>query len=230
MACRGTLTLCCCHFYRVIWYSGDGLGYHPYVSNGNAAAAVLLTAAILTGMHEARGGSVHRHIPHRHWSSTAHWSRPERVELGDAKIPVRTVRRHTSQTSPSRAGPEGKSAVVHQTDTEESPEIIVGYVDPERGPAAFHRLTKVTEGDRVKVIRHDHSVAWFKVDSVRRLTRVPSGHQSPDDAVRHVIARERSTTGRPELRLISVRGASDHPRGDTPQNVVVSAHLDRPPG
>jgi hypothetical protein len=227
MACRASLTLCCCHFYRVIWYSGDGLGYHPYVSNGNAAAAVLLTAAILTGMHQVRGGSAHRHVPHRHWSNPVHWSSPERVELGDAEIPVRTVRRRTSHASPSSVVPEGKSAVVHRAGDEESPEIIVGYVDPERGPAAFHRLTKVVEGDRVKVVRHDHSVAWFKVDSVRRPAKAPSRRSS--DAVRHAIARERSATGRPELRLISVRRA-DRPRRDPPQNVVVSAHLDRPPG
>lgn len=214
----------------MIWYSADGLGYHPYVSNGSGVAAVLLTAAILTGMHQARGGSVHRHVPHRHWTSPARWSSPERAELGDTNIPVRAVRRHTSHESPSSARPEGKSAVVHRTDAAESPEIIVGYVDPERGPAAFHRLTRVVEGDRVKVVRRDHSVAWFKVDSVRRLRKVPFGNQRSSDAVRHAIARERSATGRPELRLISVRGGPDRPRRDTPQNVVVSAHLDRPAG
>lgn len=217
----------------MIWYSADGLGYHPYVSNGNAVAAVLLTAAILTGMHEARGGSVRRHVPHRHWSNSAHWSSPERVELGNATIPVHAVRRrtsHTSSTSPSSVRPEGKSAVVHRAGAEESPEIIIGYVDPEHGPAAFHRLTKVAEGDRVKVVRRDHSVAWFKVDSVRRLERAPSGDRRSADAVRHAIARERSATGRPELRLISVRRGADPPRGDTPRNVVVSAHLDRPSG
>ncbi|GLY86257.1 hypothetical protein Airi02_041860 [Actinoallomurus iriomotensis] len=208
----------------MIWYSADGLGYHPYVSNGNAAAAVLLTAAILTGMHQAHGGWARRHVPARQSSS------PERAVLGDANIPVRAIRRRPSHASPSSAGPEGKSAVVHRAGAKESPEIIVGYVDPERGPAAFHRLTKVAEGDRVKVVRHDHSVAWFKVDSVRRLAKVPFGHRSSSDAVRHAIARERSTTGRPELRLISVRAGADRQRRDTPQNVVVSAHLDRPPG
>jgi hypothetical protein len=92
-----------------------------------------------------------------------------------------------------------------------TPEVIVGYVDPKRGPAAFHRLARVSEGDRVKVVRRDNSVAWFKVDSVRRM-------------VRQEIARERSQTGRPELRLISLRRSPQNRKAD----VVVSAHLDRP--
>jgi len=204
-------------FCPVIWYSTDGLGYHPYVSNGNAAAAVLLTAAILTGMHQAHGGSTRRH-----WSSPArHWSSPERAELGDARIPVRsvrTVRHDTVRRVPGRH-------VVRRSDVEQNPEVIVGYVDPRRGPAAFHRLTKVVEGDRVKVVRRDHSVAWFKVDSVRHLARMPSAGRHPEDDVRRAIARGRSSTGRPELRLISVRGA-DRPR--RARDVVVSAHLDRP--
>ena len=92
---------------------------------------------------------------------------------------------------------------------ERSPEVIVGYVNPARGSSAFHRLTNVVEGDRVKVVRRDHSVAWFKVDSIRR-------------EVKRSIAEERSPSGRPELRLISWRGTRN------PRNVVVSAHLDPP--
>jgi hypothetical protein len=98
---------------------------------------------------------------------------------------------------------------------EVAPEVIVGYVDPGRGSAAFHRLAKVAEGDRVKVVRKDHSIAWFKVDSVRR-------------AVRRSIERERSQSGRPELRLISWRGRAGQGTHGDPRNVVVSAHLDRP--
>ena len=83
--------------------------------------------------------------------------------------------------------------------------------------AAFHRLTHVTQGDRVKVVRRDHSIAWFKVDSVRR-------------AVRRSIEQERSHTGRPELRLISWRDAAKRGGHGDPRNVIVSAHLDRPAG
>ena len=99
----------------------------------------------------------------------------------------------------------------------EAPEVIVGYVDPARGSAAFHRLTHVAEGDRLKVVRRDHSTAWFKVDSVRR-------------AVRRSIEQERSRSGRPELRLISWRGRANRGGHGDPRDLVVSAHLDRPGG
>jgi hypothetical protein len=166
------------------------------VSNGNAAAAVLLTVAMLTGMSHVHGSSAHRRSPGRQWSS------PERAELGDVRIPVRAVRQgHTEQEHARDLG-------FHRTEAA-NPEVIVGYVDPKRGSKAFHRLTNVTEGDRLKVVRRDHTVDWYKVDSIR-------------DAVKRNIDRERSSTGRPELRLISWHGAR------SPHNVVVSAHLDRP--
>jgi hypothetical protein len=188
------------------------------VSNGNAAAGLMMTVAVLTGMSQVHGSPARRHVTSRHWSS------PERVELGDARIPVRSVHDvrsvRTRTRTPDRtreparprivrrepAGPEGKAA----PEDAAAPEVIVGYVDPRRGPAAFHRLAKVTEGDRVKVVRKDHSIAWFKVDSVRR-------------AIRRDLARERSASGRPELRLISAGGKKKDPR-----DVVVSAHLDAP--
>jgi hypothetical protein len=210
-------------FCRPPWYSADGPGYHPYVSNGNAAAAVMLTVAVLTGMSHVQGGQARRHVTTRHWSS------PERVELGDAEIPVRTVRTRTSYGVSSRprivhrdTGLTGKS----QPEVEETPEVIVGYVDPGRGRTAFHRLARVAEGDRVKVVRRDHSVAWFKVDSVRRMARGSIGHSG--DEVRRSIARERAASGGPELRLVSWRGRAKRAHGDAPANVVVSAHLDRP--
>jgi hypothetical protein len=189
------------------------------VSNGNAAVGVMLTAAILTGMSQVHGGPARRHGIARHWSS------PERVELGDARIPVRSVRSRVFSASRSRPRTIHREAKV-EPEIEGTPEVIVGYVDPSRGRSAFHRLTKVTEGDRVKVVRHDDSVAWFKVDSVRRAVREPLERDRPAADVRRVIARERTATGRPELRLISV-GGTPH-RDHAPANVVVSAHLDRP--
>jgi hypothetical protein len=159
---------------------------------------------MLTGMAHLQGAPSRRHAPVRHWSS------PERVELGDTRIPVRSVRGHVSQEWRSRPAAPGREAV-----PEVVPEMIVGYVDPDRGSAAFHRLTHVAEGDRVKVVRRDHSTAWFKVDSVRR-------------AVRRSVTQERSRSGRPELRLISWRDAVRRGGRGDPRDVIVSAHLDRP--
>jgi hypothetical protein len=169
------------------------------VSNGNAAAVFMLTVAALTGLH-AHGSSARWHT--RSPVDRGSWSSPERAELGSVRIPVRTVRRWHSTRERSH------DLAFHRTEAP-VPEVIVGYVDPARGSAAFHRLTNVVEGDHVKVIRHDHRVDWYKVDSVR-------------EAVRRNIDWARSSSGRPELRLISWRGPRD------PHNLVVSAHLDRP--
>lgn len=183
------------------------------MSNGSAGA-FLVVVAMLTGMAHLHGAPPRRHAPVRHWSS------PERVELGDTRIPVRTVRRHVShewRSRPAAPDRDRTGTIVPEVAREAAPEVIVGYVDPTRGSAAFHRLTHVTEGDRLKVVRRDHSTAWFKVDSVRR-------------AVRRSIDQERSRTGRPELRLISWRGRANRNGHGDPRNVVVSAHLDRPRG
>jgi hypothetical protein len=156
-----------------------------------------------------------------------HWSSPERVELGDTDIPVRTVRTRTFDDvslRPRILRRDTRMTGKSQPEVEETPEVIVGYVDPTRGRTAFHRLAKVAEGDRVKVVRRDHSVAWFKVDSVRRMARGSTGH--PGDQVRRSIARERAASGVPELRLISWRGRAKRTHGDAPANVVVSAHLE----
>jgi hypothetical protein len=167
---------------------------------------------MLTGMAHLHGAPSRRHAPVR--QHVRHWSSPERAELGDTRIPVRTVRRHVShewRSRPATFDRDRTGTVVPEV----PPEVIVGYVDPVRGSPAFHRLTHVAEGDRVKVVRRDHSIAWFKVDSVRR-------------AVRRSIEQERSHTGRPELRLISWRDAARRGGHGDPRNVIVSAHLDRP--
>lgn len=170
----------------------------------------MVTVAMLTGMAHLHGSPGGRHATAGRWSGADRAGRParadrtdrtDRVELGDARIPVRTVRRSYT--------PRERSRDLYLKTPERSPEVIVGYVNPERGSTAFHRLTNVVAGDRVKVVRRDHRVEWFKVDSIRR-------------AVRRSIAEERSSTGRPELRLISRRGTR------SPRDMVVSAHLDRP--
>ena len=178
----------------------------------------MVTVAMLTGVH-LHGSPGGRHSTVGHWQGrdradraersglaepgerAERIDRTERVELGDTRIPVRTVRRSYVARDRSRH--------LQLEARERSPEVIVGYVNPTRGSTAFHRLTNVVEGDRVKVVRRDHSVDWFKVDSIRR-------------AVRRSIAEERTRSGRPELRLISWRGER------SPRDVVVSAHLDRP--
>jgi hypothetical protein len=167
------------------------------VSNGSGVAALMVTVATLTGMAHLHGGAAHRHTRH-HWARH-HAAGPDRAELGGTRIPVRVVRTDTPG-SVHNVAYTGKSAA-------ETPQVIVGYVDPHRGPAAFHHLTRMVEGDRVKVVRKDHSVAWFRVDSIGRGQRTLH--------VRH-------QGERPRLRLISRPDP-----GERQRDVVVEAHLDR---
>ncbi len=177
------------------------------MSNGNAAAGLMMTVAVLTGMahlHGSAGGhAAYERNPayaRRPWHAR-HWSSPERVELGRERIPVRSVR----VRSPYGAGRRGAG------ETGLPPEYTVGYVDPDRGGPVVRRLRRVAEGDRMKVVRNDNSVAWYRVDSVRH--SVGAEPQVPEVA------------DRPELRLISVDDVRR--RGGAPGDVVVSAHLDR---
>jgi hypothetical protein len=163
----------------------------------------MLTAAVLTGM--AKG---HSSLSGRHHRAAIRPS-SDRVELGDTRIPVRSIGRRGVR----HVNALPRTSTTRATSTDEtSPEIIVGYVGP-RSSNAFHRLTKVEKGDRVKVVRRDGRVAWFEVDSVRRALR----RSLRED-------RMRSTTGRPELRLIS-RPVIREGRRKKPGDVVVSAHL-----
>lgn len=171
--------------------------------SNNGAIALVLTAALLTGM-----AKTHSSLSGRHHHAAIR-SSSDRVELGDARIPVRSVGRHEVRhvnSLPRTRTAEGTTV------SQSSPEIIVGYVGA-HSTKAFHRLTKVEKGDRVKVVRKDGRVAWFEVDSVRRALK---------RSVRE--DRMRSVTGRPELRLISRRVAGEGARKD-PGDVMVSAHL-----
>jgi hypothetical protein len=163
----------------------------------------MLTAAVLTGM--AKG---HSSLSGRHHHAAIRPS-SDRVELGDTRIPVRSIGRREVR----RVNVPPRTRTTRATSIDEtSPDIIVGYVGP-RSTNAFHRLTKVEKGDRVKVIRRDGRVAWFEVDSVRRALR----RSLREDRMRNM-------TGRPELRLISRPGIRQGGRKE-PGDVVVSAHL-----
>ncbi|MFE9205074.1 class F sortase [Micromonospora sp. NPDC007230] len=54
------------------------------------------------------------------------------------------------------------------TPGQNGPAVIVGHVDTTTGPAVFHDLKKLDDGDRVEVTREDRSVAVFEVTSVQR--------------------------------------------------------------
>ncbi|MGW4497758.1 class F sortase [Micromonospora sp. NPDC004336] len=96
------------------------------------------------------------------------------------------------------------------------PAVIVGHVDTTTGPAVFHRLRDLREGDRIEVTRSDRSVAVFEVDSVERFAK----ERLPVDEVFGDFSR-------PRLRLITCGGRWVGGETGYADNVVVFASLVR---
>ncbi|TDC83221.1 class F sortase [Micromonospora sp. KC606] len=96
------------------------------------------------------------------------------------------------------------------------PAVIVGHVDTSSGPAVFHGLRNLRDGDEVEVTREDGKVAVFEVDQVQR-------HGKENLPVDEVYG----DFSRPNLRLITCGGR--WVGGDTgyADNVVVYASLVR---
>ncbi|SCL38947.1 Sortase family protein [Micromonospora rhizosphaerae] len=94
------------------------------------------------------------------------------------------------------------------------PAVIVGHVDTTTGPAVFHGLKNLDEGDRVEVTRQDHSVVVFEVNSVERYDK----DRLPVDEVFGDFSR-------PNLRLITCGGRWVGGETGYADNVVVYGSL-----
>ncbi|KAB1934386.1 class F sortase [Micromonospora sp. ALFpr18c] len=94
------------------------------------------------------------------------------------------------------------------------PAVIVGHVDTTSGPAVFHQLRELRNGDQIEVTRTDHSVAVFEVDSVERFDK---GRLPVDEVY--------GDFSRPSLRLITCGGRWVGGETGYSDNVVVFASL-----
>ncbi|MGR6321643.1 class F sortase [Micromonospora soli] len=94
------------------------------------------------------------------------------------------------------------------------PAVIVGHVDTTTGPAVFHNLKQLDDGDRVEVTREDHSVAIFEVTSVQRYGK----EKLPVDEIFGDFSR-------PNLRLITCGGRWVGGETGYADNLVVYASL-----
>jgi hypothetical protein len=92
------------------------------------------------------------------------------------------------------------------------PAVIAGHVDSRTGPAVFYRLRDLRPGDEIRVVRADHRVVRFKIDS---LASYPN-QSLPPEAVY-------GTTTTPALRLIPCAGTFDRSNHSYRDNLVVSA-------
>ncbi|TWJ19948.1 sortase family protein [Micromonospora endolithica] len=100
------------------------------------------------------------------------------------------------------------------TPGQNGPAVIVGHVDTSTGPAVFHELRELDEGDRVEVTRTDGSVAVFEVNSVERFDK----ERFPADEVFGDFSR-------PNLRLVTCGGRWVGGETGYADNVVVFASL-----
>ncbi|MEH0983259.1 class F sortase [Micromonospora sp. CPCC 205556] len=94
------------------------------------------------------------------------------------------------------------------------PAVIVGHVDTTTGPAVFHGLKELREGDTVEVTREDRRVAVFEVDQVERYDK----DRLPADEIFGDFSR-------PNLRLITCGGRWVGGETGYADNVVVYASL-----
>nr|WP_229687104.1 class F sortase [Micromonospora parathelypteridis] len=94
------------------------------------------------------------------------------------------------------------------------PAVIVGHVDTTSGPAVFHQLRELRDGDEIEVTRTDHSVAVFEVNSVEKFDK---GRLPVDEVY--------GDFSRPSLRLITCGGQWVGGETGYSDNVVVFASL-----
>jgi sortase (surface protein transpeptidase) len=92
------------------------------------------------------------------------------------------------------------------------PAVIAGHIDSKAGPAVFHRLDELTEGDEVIVHGQDGESRTF---TVRDSGQYPKT-SLPDEVFGFGQAR-------PELRLITCGGSFDSTAGHYVDNLVVYA-------
>ncbi|MBT2402629.1 MULTISPECIES: class F sortase [unclassified Streptomyces] len=94
--------------------------------------------------------------------------------------------------------------------------LLVGHVDTASKPAVFYGLSSAQQGDKVRVVRADGTIAEFTIEDVRVYERAGfDAHKAYGPRVR----------GRAELRLVTCGGAYDKKAKQYTANVVVSAYL-----
>ncbi|MER5445759.1 class F sortase [Streptomyces sp. NPDC002764] len=146
---------------------------------------------------------------------------PQRIDIPDLGVQAPVVARGLDRAGAVDPPPFDQPGVVGWYAAGAGPgaagaAVMVGHVDTETRPAVFYKLSTLTPGRTVRVVRDDGRVATFTVDDVQVLTRD------------HFDARQAygvHRPGRAELRLITCGGTFDRASRSYTANVVVSAYL-----
>jgi sortase (surface protein transpeptidase) len=94
------------------------------------------------------------------------------------------------------------------------PALIVGHADTRSGPSIFHDLGRLKPGQRVEVLRSDHRVAVFEINSVEHFGKA-----------KLPIQRVYGDYSRPSLRLVTCGGTWLGGAQGYSDNVIVFASL-----
>lgn len=95
---------------------------------------------------------------------------------------------------------------------EPGPSVIAGHVDSNDGPAVFHKLRELEEGDRVLIDRTDGQTAIYRVNGASEVAK----SSFPTELVY-------GATSQPTLRLITCGGRFDGDEGSYDGNLIVFA-------
>ncbi|RII19693.1 Sortase family protein [Streptomyces sp. YIM 130001] len=148
-------------------------------------------------------------------------ARPDRVDIPAIGVKAPVVRRGLDADGavdpPSYAQSEavGWYGAGTQPGTEGTA-LLVGHVDTDTRPAVFYDLSALEPGEKIRVTRHDGSLAEFTVEDVAVVGR---------DSFDAQKAYGKQESDRAELRLITCGGTFDSATRTYSSNVVVSAYL-----
>ncbi|MFI9641069.1 class F sortase [Micromonospora sp. NPDC051925] len=190
-------------------------------------AAVMLLIVAMLGVERITGLSV---LPDRFIAGLR--PPPKKFPVLSGSPPTQiAISRIDLRASVQEVGiaPDGSIAVPDATRAQEAgwydqgptpgqygPAVIVGHVDTTTGPAVFHGLRELRDGDEIEVTRADHQVAVFEVDQVQRYGK----ERLPVDQIFGDFSR-------PNLRLITCGGRWVGGGTGYADNVVVYATLVR---
>jgi hypothetical protein len=94
------------------------------------------------------------------------------------------------------------------------PALIVGHADTRTGPSVFHDLHTLKPGQQIEILRADHQVAVFQINSVEHFSKA-----------KLPIKRVYGDYSRPSLRLVTCGGEWLGGADGYRDNVIVFASL-----
>ncbi|MEV6801086.1 class F sortase [Micromonospora rifamycinica] len=192
-----------------------------------AIAAVMLLIVTMLGVERVTGLSV---LPDRFIAGLRPPPKKFPVLAGSPPTQI-AISRIDLRATVHRVGiaPDGSIAVPDTARAQEAgwydqgptpgqygPAVIVGHVDTTTGPAVFHGLKELHDGDEIEVTRADRRVAVFEVDEIQRYRK----ERLPVDQIFGDFSR-------PHLRLITCGGRWIGGATGYADNLVVYATLVR---